>query len=101
MITLFILLTALALFTTAIDWAQTIVIAQNPQTWSENNPLLGRHPSERRVHVYFACCCVIIFAGAIGLLEHAGPGWASLAMLAVALFEAYWVRHNWRNGIQV
>jgi hypothetical protein len=36
-----------------IDWHQTKVIARNPDIWYERNPELGKHPSERKVDLYF------------------------------------------------
>lgn len=32
------------------DWAQTLEIAEHPERWQENNPLLGKHPSKERVN---------------------------------------------------
>lgn len=36
------------------DWNQTRQIARHPELYRENNPILGRHPSTRRVDIYFA-----------------------------------------------
>ena len=35
------------------DMSQTLTIAQNPDRFTERNPLLGKHPSEGMVHSYF------------------------------------------------
>jgi len=35
----------------AVDWAQTLQIADHPDQWYERNPLLGRHPSRDRVNL--------------------------------------------------
>ena len=39
-----------------IDWAQTRKIAQNPDKYSEMNPVLGSHPSTEKVDAYFLTC---------------------------------------------
>jgi hypothetical protein len=36
-----------------IDYRQTVQTARNPDQYFEYNPLLGEHPSEGRVNVYF------------------------------------------------
>uniref|UniRef100_A0A6M3L3N3 Uncharacterized protein n=1 Tax=viral metagenome TaxID=1070528 RepID=A0A6M3L3N3_9ZZZZ len=42
-----------------IDFKQTLQIAENPDKYSERNPLLGEHPSKEKVYLYF-------ISGAIG-----------------------------------
>jgi hypothetical protein len=37
----------------AIDFLQTMKIARDPQNYHEKNPILGRHPSETDVELYF------------------------------------------------
>jgi hypothetical protein len=37
----------------AIDWRQTQRIANSPEKWRELNPVLGEHPTQKRVNVYF------------------------------------------------
>jgi hypothetical protein len=37
-----------------IDWMQTRKIANNPDEYHENNPILGSHPSTGKVDAYFA-----------------------------------------------
>lgn len=41
-----------------VDWAQTRKIAQNPDKYSEMNPVLGSHPSTGEVDAYFLTCAV-------------------------------------------
>jgi hypothetical protein len=36
-----------------MDWRQTVQIANNPEQYNENNPILGIHPSEQYVNTYF------------------------------------------------
>lgn len=46
------------LFTLSKDWQQTLDISKNPEVYSEANPFLGQHPSEDKVHMYFAGCAL-------------------------------------------
>ena len=46
------------LFSLSKDWKQTLDISKNPDKFSEANPILGEHPDERKVHVYFAGCAL-------------------------------------------
>jgi len=43
--------------TDVLDWQQTRYIASNPDRFKENNPVLGSHPSQRDVDLYFAATC--------------------------------------------
>lgn len=36
------------------DWNQSRQIARHPEIYHEKNPIIGRHPSTRRVDLYFA-----------------------------------------------
>jgi len=36
-----------------IDWSQTRYIVKHPERFSEENPILGRHPSIGKVNTYF------------------------------------------------
>lgn len=42
-----------------LDWRQTIQIARNPDRYWERNPLLGEHPSEQKVNLYFLVGAVL------------------------------------------
>lgn len=46
------------LFTLSHDWQQTLDISKNPDKYSEANPILGSHPNEGKVHMYFASCAL-------------------------------------------
>lgn len=41
-----------------IDWAQTRYIADNPERYCEDNPILGKHPDIDEVDRYFAACLI-------------------------------------------
>lgn len=38
----------------ALDWKQTLRIAKLPEPYHETNWVLGRHPSDRRIGIYFS-----------------------------------------------
>jgi len=38
------------------DWKQTLVIAKNPDMYYEKNVIIGKHPSEDKVNLYFGTC---------------------------------------------
>lgn len=69
---------------TAIDMAQTLKIARNPDDYHERNPILGEHPSQGDVLVYFAATWA-----AQTLLVHVLPArlrpFAQAVMIAVPL----------------
>ena len=52
-------LSAIYMTAHAIDWGQTRRIAQEPQHWSELNPVLGRKPKLSRVNAYFLLSPVV------------------------------------------
>ena len=43
----------------ALDYKQTLTIVNDPSKYEEYNPLLGKHPSQRKVEIYFASCAII------------------------------------------
>lgn len=47
---------------TAMDWSQTLQIADNPDFRKELNPILGPHPSRGDVNLYFASTLAIGWA---------------------------------------
>ena len=51
----------------ALDYAQTMKIAREPEHYHEMNPILGRHPSEAEVSAYFASAYAIKTAVAVAL----------------------------------
>jgi hypothetical protein len=42
-----------------MDWGQTLDIADHPDRWHENNPLLGSHPSRGRVNRHFVLTALL------------------------------------------
>jgi hypothetical protein len=52
---------------TGIDWMQTRKIANNPDEYHENNPVIGSHPSTSEVDAYFAAGVVAHTAAAMAM----------------------------------
>lgn len=42
----------------AVDWAQTLEIARQPEKYHERNPILGKHPSVGEVNTYMGISAV-------------------------------------------
>ena len=79
----------------AIDMAQTLRIADNPDRWHEYNPILGDHPSKAEVCIYFATSYVMVTAGA-AILDP--PYRAMFQYLAIGV-QAASVGNNYAIGL--
>lgn len=78
------------------DWTQTRYIADNPQTYHENNPILGKHPSEDVVNIYFAAWLVgNLLVDELPINEKTKTRWYWL----VTIVESALVAHNNSIGI--
>ena len=44
------------------DWAQTRYIADNPESYFEINPIMGKHPSKGEVDQYFIVSLILLNA---------------------------------------
>lgn len=53
-----------------IDWHQTLEISDHPERYTENNPCLGKHPSNRRVNVWFGITLPLHVLAVIFLPEY-------------------------------
>lgn len=80
-----------------VDWAQTRKIAKNPDRYSENNPILGSHPSTGEVDAYFLTCAVAHTAVAMALPPKYREWW-QYVFIGV---EAVAVGHNMSIGLGV
>lgn len=87
-----------------VDRRQTIYIARHPEpvggdndpsTFYETNPLLGRNPSVTRVRNYFGLCCIVMAGGGLFVSVE----WALAIALVVAAVQAIVVVRNYRLGI--
>jgi hypothetical protein len=57
----------------AIDYAQTMKIADNPNDYHERNPILGNNPSRAEVTAYFLTSYAIVTALAVVLPTEIRP----------------------------
>jgi len=71
-----------------IDWQQTRYIANNPDRFYEQNPILGKHPSETEVNLYF----VASYAGQV-IIAHYLPSKYRKCWLGL------WIGMSGRNSI--
>ncbi len=85
------------LFLTAglADWAQTRKIARDPVRHIETNPVLGEHPSQRKVNAYMPIAGLLQYAGYKSLPDNLKLPYA----LATSLAEANVVRQNVNTGL--
>jgi hypothetical protein len=88
---------AAALTLWAVDFGQTRYIANNPDRFYENNPLLGKHPSVSRVNNYF------IGVGIAGYLlaDHLSSANRKMFLATFAVIELGVTRHNRYVGIKI
>jgi hypothetical protein len=87
---------AIAFLLLALDWAQTLRIAREPERFSEGwNLILPAHPCVLQVHLWFAA--VALLSGiALWLLP-----WAPIPLgLAGCVIEGICVVHNYRLGLK-
>lgn len=82
---------------TVVDWAQTRYIADNPDSFHETNPIMGRHPSIGRVDRYFATS---ILVGAV-VLDALPSEYRDYALKAGLVLEVLVVSNNARIGVGV
>ena len=85
---------ALYLAFLALDYLQTLTIARNPDKWHETNPILGPHPPEEGVNLWFLIVAVV---SCIAYWYFAD--WRMLSIAGVAV-EGYYVVRNHRLGIR-
>lgn len=79
----------------AVDWMQTRKIARNPERYYELNPILGRHPSEAEVDLYFAASIAAHTAVSMAL----PPDWREVWQYLSIGFEYSVVAHNFSIGL--
>lgn len=79
------------------DWAQTRQISRHPNRWSEQNPVIGSHPSTRRVDTYFISSIAIGYL----LLDAMPSEYRNAAINAGIVLEAGVVGHNLNLGLGI
>ena len=81
-----------------VDWGQTRYIVHNPQRYHEAfNPILGEHPSTRKVDAWFLGALAVNNGVMVALPKKYRPYYAG----AVTAVETYFVVSNNQIGIKV
>ena len=81
----------------AADWLQTRQIAKHPDQFQEYNPILGEHPSQGKVNLYF-----LVATGGLLLIADFMPNeWRTTALYAVAAVQTLAVSNNLSHGISI
>ena len=86
-----------ALALTIMDYGQTRYISDNPEQFTERNPLMGKHPSRDDVNLYFAGAAVVGLA-----VAHFLPSeWRKVWLGGWIAAEGITVYHNDLIGVGV
>jgi hypothetical protein len=86
-----------AIASLAIDWRQTKQISSHPDRWSEANPILGRHPSNNQVDLYFAGSTVVL----ITIANFLPSNWRKVLLGGIIIGESKSIINNIGNGISI
>ena len=86
---------AVMLAAAVIDYGQTMTIARSRGYWHEYNPLIGYHPSQMRVNIYFA----VVPAVAYLALDALPSDTRTTAMKILAITQLGFVGRNAYLGI--
>ncbi len=81
----------------AMDWAQTRNVSRHPDQFGESNPILGFHPSEHKVDLFFISAAFVHYEIAKWL--PAEP--RAMFQYATIIFEVDTVRNNLKVGAQI
>lgn len=81
----------------AIDWAQTRHIAREPDKFYEFNPLLGEHPSVKRVDSYMLVSALAHTAVSYVL----PPEWRRAFQHITLSVKSGLVNHNFSIGLRI
>lgn len=87
-------LSVAAVALTVIDWSQTRHIANDPQGHKELNPILGPHPSQSSVDIYFPVTLAI--GGAVAYFV---PSWRPYILGGWIALETSCTFQNYNHGI--
>lgn len=94
---LIILMTIVTIISFIIDCRQTLQIKSHPNMY-EINPILGTHPVDWKIIVYFVICGSALIAMALFDPWH----WPSMAVLtAVIALEVWAIRRNLALGLHI
>jgi hypothetical protein len=81
------------------DMATTLDIRKHPG-FVEDNPILGRNPSDAKIYRYFGASA-LIHAGVTSLLEHIAPRWVPAWEASGIALELGCVGHNYSIGLRM
>lgn len=81
----------------AADYLQTRTIAKNPDDFCEYNPILGKHPDEDTVDIYFAAAAVLHLGVSILLPTKYRTLWQGITLGCTITC----VQINYRAGIKI
>jgi hypothetical protein len=87
-----------------IDFRQTTKIAKNPDRWGEMNPILGKHPSVKKVLIYFIIVMIItiLLPYIIGnILLGTWKDLATIIFVVSTMFEGFVVWRNTKFGLGI
>jgi len=81
------------------DWGQTLEIADHPEKWHENNPVLGDHPSRGQVNAYFIATGLLHPVVSYGLRKYTPDGWVQAWQYVTIGIEVGATANNLKLGI--
>lgn len=79
------------------DWNMTRQIAGHPELYREHNPILGEHPSRRRVDAYFAG----VIIGANVADHYMGPKASNIMWGVINVVQIGAVGNNYSIGLRI
>ena len=80
----------------AADWNQTLEIADNPEDYYENNPIIGEHPSRVAVNNWMALGLV----GNYLVADVVGPKWRRPLIWTMIIAQGLVVNRNLQVGLR-
>jgi hypothetical protein len=89
-------LLAASTVTLAMDWQQTRAISRNPDRFYETNRVLGKHPSNRSIDLYFAG----VLLADIVIAELLPSKWRKVWLTGFIIAEGGVVIYNCHMGIR-
>jgi hypothetical protein len=78
-----------------MDWSQTTETSRKPKKYKENNPILGKHPSETAVHIYMFIT-LLLQTAIPAILKPRPRKWYQIIWIGI---ESYTVYHNFTIGL--
>ena len=79
------------------DWGQTRYVAKHPESYKEANPLIGEHPSVKKVDRYMASTLIMHTVISFWMQGEDRRIWQCISIGA----KAAAVGHNYRIGVKI